>query len=185
MRTEPAAQSQTNGTAASYSAPRSGLPLFPLFIPSTDTAIVLQRWKKCIWQFENLLISLREFNSTIRRVLLLTYVGKASNDIFDILPDTGTTCETVVQSLTQYFTPHRNKDVAIFEFHKLTRQQWDLNAVLSKTQNRSNRLWICIQRRRDQNTNYPQDTRSEIAKVSPSRKHRLKSFDSAWKLIGN
>jgi hypothetical protein len=122
---EPAAPSQTNSTTASYSAPRSGLPPFPPFDPITDTATVSQRWKKWIW-FENVLISLREFDSTIRRGLLLTYVGETTNDIFDILPDTG----TAVESLTQYFTPRGNKDVAIF----------DLNTVLSKTQNKSNRL---------------------------------------------
>ena len=116
------ASKQPNPTTQSFNAPRSGLPPFPPFDPITDSATVSQRWKKWIRRFENLLISLREFDSTIRRGLLFTYVGEATNDIFDILPDTGTTYESAVDSLTQYFTPRGNKDVAIFEFRELTQE---------------------------------------------------------------
>ena len=42
--------------------------------------------------------------------------------IFDILPDTGTTYESAVESLTQYFTPRGNRDVAIFEFRGLIQE---------------------------------------------------------------
>ena len=50
---------------------------------------------------------------------MLTYVGEATNDIFDILPDTGTTYEAAVKCLSEYFSPLGNKDVAIFEFREL------------------------------------------------------------------
>ena len=94
----PNAENSTQVTQQT-SAPRSGLPPFSPFDPIGDPSAVGQRWKKWVRRFENLLISLREFDSTIRRGLLLTYVGEATNDIFDILPG--------------------NKDVAIFEFREL------------------------------------------------------------------
>jgi hypothetical protein len=69
----------------------------PLFDPITDAVTVSRWWKKWIWRFENLLISLWEFDLTIQQGLLLTYVGEATN-IFDILlPDTGTIFETAIK----------------------------------------------------------------------------------------
>ena len=119
--------SSPNGTtsttnAATPQVPRSGLPPFPPFDPHQDQATVGQRWAKWVRRFENLLISLREFDATIRRGLLLTYVGESTNDIFDILPDTGTTYETAVEALTQHFTPKGNKDMAIFDFRELKQE---------------------------------------------------------------
>ena len=73
--------------------------------PHQDQATVGQRWAKWVRRFENLLISLREFDATVRRGLLLTYVGESTNDIFDILPDTGTTYQAAIDALTQHFTP--------------------------------------------------------------------------------
>ena len=75
-------QPQNNHILQRFNTPRRGLPPFPPFDPLTDSATVSQRWKKWIRRFENLLFSLREFDST--------------NDIFDTLPDTGTTYESAV-----------------------------------------------------------------------------------------
>ncbi|CAB4044400.1 Hypothetical predicted protein, partial [Paramuricea clavata] len=108
----------TNATTTSQ-VPRSGLPPFPPFNPHQDTATVGQRWTKCVRRFENLLISLREFDSTVRRGLLLTYVGESANDIFDILPDTGTTYQEAIDCFTQHFVPQGNTDMAIFDFREL------------------------------------------------------------------
>ena len=52
-----------------------------------------------------MLISLREFDPTVPRGLLLTYVGEATNDIFDTLSDTGTTYATLTTRLTDHFDP--------------------------------------------------------------------------------
>ncbi|CAB4009216.1 Hypothetical predicted protein, partial [Paramuricea clavata] len=108
----------TNATTTSQ-VPRSGLPPFPPFNPHQDTATVGQRWTKWVRRFENLLISLREFDSTVRRGLLLTYVGESANDIFDILPDTGTTYQEAIDCFTQHFVPQGNTDMAIFDFREL------------------------------------------------------------------
>jgi hypothetical protein len=69
----------------------SGLPPFAPFDPHSDRASLAVRWKKLSRRFENLLIILREFDPVVRCGLLLTFVGEATNDIFDTLPDTGTT----------------------------------------------------------------------------------------------
>ena len=51
---------------------------------------------------------------------MLTYVGEATNDIFDTLSNTGTDYDSAVQSLTQRFDPARNKDMEIYEFRQIT-----------------------------------------------------------------
>ena len=119
--TEQAPTSSGNNATnpATPQVPRSGLPPFHPFDPHQDQATVGQRWAKWVRRFENLLISLREFDATVRRGLLLTYVGESMNDIFDILPDTGTTYQAAIDALTQHFTPQGNNDMAIFDFREL------------------------------------------------------------------
>ena len=112
------ATNATNATTTSQ-VPRSGLPPFAPFDPHQDTATVGQRWTKWVRRFENLLISLREFDPAVRRGLLLTYVGESTNDIFDILPNTGTTYKEAIDCLTQHFVPQGNTDMAIFDFREL------------------------------------------------------------------
>ena len=63
-------------------------------------------------------MSLREFGPVVKRDMLLTYVGDATNDIFDVLPDTGSKYESAIASLNQYFDPIHNKDMVIFEFRE-------------------------------------------------------------------
>ena len=43
------------------------------------------------------MISLREEDPKVKRALLLTYIGNDTNDIFDILADTGTDYDTAIQ----------------------------------------------------------------------------------------
>ena len=62
----------------------------------------------------------RENDPVVKRGLLLTYVGEATNDIFDTLSNTGTDYDSAVQSLTQRFDPARNKDMEIYEFCQIT-----------------------------------------------------------------
>ena len=97
------------------------------------------------------MLSLREFDSTVRRGLLLTYVGESTNDIFDILPDTGTTYQAAIDALTQHFTPQgNNDDMAIFDFRELkqgvtlgtrdVKNAWDFRgnyALLARATNKS------------------------------------------------
>ena len=102
--------------------PQSGLPPFAPFYPHSDRASLAVRWKKWSRRFENLLISLREFDPVIRHGLLLTYVGEATNDIFDTLPDTGTNYDSTLKSLTKYFDPVQNQDMAIYEFRQIKQE---------------------------------------------------------------
>ena len=118
-------QSPTSSTASTSTytnVPHSGLPPFPPFDPLTDPASVGLRWRKWTRRFKNLLISLREFDPTVPRGLLLTYVGEATNDIFDTLSDTGTTYETAITRLTDHFDPIRNKAIDIAADKSRTRR---------------------------------------------------------------
>lgn len=116
------ATSSTASTSTYTNVPRSGLPPFAPFDPLTDPASVGLRWRKWTRRFENLLISLREFDPTVRRGLLLTYVGEVTNDIFDTLSDTGTTYETAITRLTDHFDPIRNKDIDIYDFRQIKQE---------------------------------------------------------------
>ena len=107
-------------TQSSVLVPRSGLPPFPPFDPLSNPVNTGLRWRKWLRRFENLLISLRETDPVVKRGLLLTYVGEATNDIFDTLSNTVTDYDSAVQSLTQRFDPARNKDMEIYEFRQIT-----------------------------------------------------------------
>ena len=48
--------------------------------------------------------SLREEDPTVKRALLLTYIGNDTNDIFDTLSGTGTDYDTAIQRLTEHFS---------------------------------------------------------------------------------
>ena len=66
--------------------------------------------------------SLREEDPTVKRALLLTYIGNDTNDIFDTLADTGMDYDTAIQRLTEHFSPTENKDMAIFDSRQVTQQ---------------------------------------------------------------
>ena len=64
-----------------------------------------------------------------KRGLLLTYVGEATNDIFNTLPETGDDYDTAVAKLTTYFEPTSNTDMAILEFREMKQERGEtLNA---------------------------------------------------------
>ena len=91
-------------------------------------------------RFQNLLISLREFDSKVKRGLLLTYVGEATNDIFDTLPETGDDYDTAVAKLTTYFEPTSNTDMAIFEFREMKQERGEtLNAFYRRLKEKATR----------------------------------------------
>ena len=111
-----------NQPATTINVPRSGLPPFPPFDPHGDHATLSTKWRKWQRRFENLMISLREKDPTVKRALLLTYIGNDTNDIFDTLADTGTDYDTAIQRLTEHFSPTENKDMAIFDIRQVTQQ---------------------------------------------------------------
>ena len=116
------------------------MPPFPPFDPHQDRSTVGQRWRKWINRFQNLLISLREFDSKVKRGLLLTYVGEATNDIFDTLPETGDDYDTPVAKLTTYFEPTSNTDMAIFEFREMKQERGEtLNAFYRRLKEKATR----------------------------------------------
>lgn len=111
-----------NQQSTTINVPRSGLPPFPPFDPHSDRTTLSTKWRKWQRRFENLMISLRENDPTVKRALLLTYVGEQTNDIFDTLPNTGTDYDTAILRLTEHFSPTENKDMAIFDFRQVKQQ---------------------------------------------------------------
>ena len=64
-KSPPASGENTTQSSQQVVAPRSGLPPFRPFDLIGDPSSVAHRWKKWLRRFENLLISLQEFDSTI------------------------------------------------------------------------------------------------------------------------
>ena len=52
--------------------------------------------------------------------LLLYQAGKATQEIFDTLQNTGDDYQTAKQRLKEYFAPRKNIDCQIFQFHQAT-----------------------------------------------------------------
>ena len=161
----------TNSTATgTATTPQSGLPPFQLLDPSSDASTVGPRWKKWARRFENLLC-LQEFDPTIRRGLLLTYVGDATNNVFDILLDTGTTYESAITALNQHFDPMQNKDLLLSLRLPRTqaRNQRNTQRLLPSIENKSVQLQFHQHGRRNPNPNYPQDKGQTSSPTSPTR----------------
>jgi hypothetical protein len=135
-------------TQQSVIVPRSGLPPFPPFDPLSNPTNTGLRWRKWLRRFENLLISLRETDPTVKRGLLLTYVGETTNDIFDTFPSTGTDYDSAVQSLTERFDPAINKDMEIYEFRQITQSSGEtLNEFYRRLKCLYHGFGVCISRK--------------------------------------
>ena len=63
------------------------LPTFPES-DVTNTSTQTVRWMKWLSRFRNLLIVMNVTYKKRKRALLLHYAGEATNEIFDMLPDT-------------------------------------------------------------------------------------------------
>ena len=62
-------------------------------------------------------------NKKRQRALLLHYAGKATNEIFDTLPNTiagegEDPFDKAVEALTNYFTPRQNREYEIYVFRQ-------------------------------------------------------------------
>jgi len=66
----------------------TALPVFPEFDASETSTRQATRWKKEISRFQNLLVAMDVKDKTRQRALLLHYAGEATNEIFDMLPNT-------------------------------------------------------------------------------------------------
>ena len=57
-------------------------------------------------------------NSKQKRAILLYQVGPATQEIYETLEKTGEDCNTALTKLTEYFSPKKNVDYAIFQFRQ-------------------------------------------------------------------
>ena len=100
----------------------TALPAFPEFdVSETSTQAV--QWKKWLSRLQNLLATMNITDKTRQRALLLHYAGKATNEIFDMLPKTTAgegkdPFNKAMQALTNYFTPRQNCEYEIYVSHQ-------------------------------------------------------------------
>ena len=64
------------------------MPVFPEF-NLRDQSNLAARWEKYLKRFNNLMTAMNITDASRKRALLLHYVGKEVNDLFETLPDTG------------------------------------------------------------------------------------------------
>ena len=91
----------------------TALQPFPSFDPSPDAGAPGTRWEKYVARFRNLITALDIKNAERQKALLLHYVGKETNDIFDTLTvsepaDGETVFDTAVNTIIFYLKPKRN-----------------------------------------------------------------------------
>ena len=65
----------------------AALPTFPES-DVTNTSTQAATWMKWLSRFRNLLIAMNVTDKKRKRALLLHYASEATNEIFDMLPDT-------------------------------------------------------------------------------------------------
>ena len=117
----------------------TALPTFPEFDVS-ETSTQTARWKKWLSRFRNLLVAMNVTSKARQRALLLHYAGATTNEIFDTLPDTTPgDCQVVVQALTNYFTPRRNREYEICVFRQANQEN---NETLSAFHTRLRQLAV-------------------------------------------
>ena len=99
----------------------SPLPPFdPLSYPSS----LSQRWKTWTKRFQTYLMALNITNDKQKRALLLYQAGKATQEIFETLPETDDSedYDTAQAKLDAYFSPKKNIDYQIFQFRQAVQQ---------------------------------------------------------------
>ena len=61
-------------------------------------------------------------NDKQKRVLLLYQTGEATQEILETLPETGEDCAIAQAKLDEYFSPKKNVDYQVFQFHQAVQQ---------------------------------------------------------------
>lgn len=101
----------------------SALPAFNEFDVNGEPGTLAQKWKKWLTRFTNLMVAMSVTDKTRQRALLLHYVGEATNEIFETLPDTEGAADEdpfkkAHEALTRYFTPKKNREYEIYVFRQ-------------------------------------------------------------------
>ena len=105
------------------------LPHFPSFYISDESEAKGPRWKKYITRFKNLMVAMNITDAARQRALLLRYVGKDTNEMFDTLPNTEAaedenTPINTIDALTLHFGDKENIVFEEYQFRQ-ARQEDD------------------------------------------------------------
>ncbi len=75
----------------------------------------------------NFLTALNVKDETIKRALLLPYVGKSASDIFDTLPEIGEDKDfkLALEKFDEYFTPKQNTAYSVYLFRQSSQENED------------------------------------------------------------
>ena len=107
-----------------------------------------------------------------KRALLLHYAGKATNEIFDTLPDTTQgegedMFDKAVQALTDYFTPRQNREYEIYVFRHAKQES---NESISAFHRRLTQLAVTCEF-----ADVDRETKTQIVQSCSSHKLRTKA----------
>ena len=110
-----------------------------------------------------------------KRALLLHYAGKATNEIFDTLPDTTQSegedkFEKAVQALTDYFTPRQNREYEIYVFRHAKQES---NESISAFHRRLRQLAVTCEF-----ADVDRETKTQIVQSCSSHKLRTKALEN-------
>ena len=94
----------------------------PPFDPLTDPSSLSQRWKAWKKHFQTYLTAMNITNDKQKKALLLYQASEATQEIFEMLPDTGEDYETAQAKLDGYFSPKKNIDYKIFQFRQAVQE---------------------------------------------------------------
>ena len=92
------------------------LPQFDLLSEPSSLSKHWKNWMKC---FQTYVAALDIKEDKQKRVLLLYQAGEATQEIFETLESTGED-KMAKEKLDEYFSPKKNVDYEIFQFHKAT-----------------------------------------------------------------
>ena len=81
------------------------------------------------------IVAMNITNDKQKRVLLLYPAGEAIQEILEMLPETGEDCATAQAKLDKYFSPKKNVDYLVFQFHQAVQQPGEtMNQFVTRLQ---------------------------------------------------
>ena len=98
----------------------TALPVFPAFnLP--DPRNFAAQWEKYLKRFNNLMMAMNITDASRQHALVLHYIDKEGNDIFEMLPNKGDekNFKEACHALTMYFTQTKNVFLRFSKFQNL------------------------------------------------------------------
>ena len=107
----------------------NGLSQPPPFAASSARGSASTAWSTCKKSFDYYVQASQITDGGVKRALLLHSAGLEVQQLFDTLPDTGTTYEQAVSALTTHFEPQTN---VAYQRHKFRQCIQDTNETVDE-----------------------------------------------------